>query len=87
MTDAVVRRPRRPAGPSHVLVTKANGSTSSKLPAVQSRSTSPTPVTAPPPRRDLVRDSYSSTAFADVLDRSMHETGARFGGALSMPAL
>ncbi|HXZ67246.1 MAG TPA: alpha/beta fold hydrolase, partial [Alphaproteobacteria bacterium] len=35
----------------------------------------------------LERDSYSSTAFSEVIDRSMNAAMARFTGALSPPAL
>ena len=40
-----------------------------------------------PPRRDLARDSYAATAFADVLDRSAHAAFARFTAGISPVAL
>ncbi len=43
--------------------------------------------TSVPLRRDLVRDSFASTAFSDVLDRSVHATLAKFSGGLSVAAL
>jgi polyhydroxyalkanoate synthase subunit PhaC len=48
----------------------------------------PAPAGTPPAvRPDLMRDSFASTAFGDVLDRSVHATFARFSGGLSLAAL
>ncbi len=52
------------------------------LPAAVRPSPCPSPL-----RRDLERDSYAATAFADVLDRSLHAAVARFTGGLSPTAL
>src|SRR5450631_1977615 len=35
----------------------------------------------------FIRDSYAATAFADIVDRSLHATTARFTGGLSPIAL
>ncbi len=45
----------------------------------------PAPVAAPEP--SFVRDSYASTAFADVVDRSVHAATARFTAGLSPMAM
>ncbi|MGN2390729.1 PHA/PHB synthase family protein [Pelomicrobium sp. G1] len=42
---------------------------------------------APPPRRDLERDSYAATALGEVIDRSLHATLARFTAGISPAAL
>jgi polyhydroxyalkanoate synthase len=50
----------------------------------------PLPASSPPaPSRDpsFVRDSYASTAFAEVVDRSLHAATARFTAGLSPIAL
>ena len=42
---------------------------------------------APPPAGHDERDSYATTALADIIDRSLHATIARFTGGLSPAAL
>ena len=41
------------------------------------------PTTAPSDDESLSRDSYAATAFADIVDRSMHAATARFTAGLS----
>ena len=41
----------------------------------------------PPPEPSFMRDSYASTAFAEVIDRSVHAATARFTAGLSPVAL
>jgi polyhydroxyalkanoate synthase len=41
------------------------------------------PATAPPDDESLSRDSYAATAFAELVDRSMHAATARFTAGLS----
>ena len=41
------------------------------------------PVPPAPVDESLTRDSYAATAFADIVDRSMHATTARFTAGLS----
>ncbi len=45
------------------------------------------PAFAPAPEPSFIRDSYASTAFADVVDRSVHAATARFTAGLSPMAL
>lgn len=45
------------------------------------------PPAAPPPRRDLERDSYAATALGEVIDRSLHASLARFTAGISPAAL
>ncbi len=46
------------------------------------------PAIAPaPPEPSFIRDSYASTAFADVVDRSVHAATARFTAGLSPMAM
>ncbi len=45
------------------------------------------PAFAPAPEPSFTRDSYASTAFADVVDRSVHAATARFTAGLSPMAL
>ncbi len=47
----------------------------------------PAPALAPAPEPSFIRDSYASTAFADVVDRSVHAATARFTAGLSPMAL
>jgi len=47
----------------------------------------PAPGLASAPEPSFVRDSYASTAFADIIDRSVHATIARFTVGLSPMAL
>lgn len=47
----------------------------------------PTPTAAPTQGESFAPDSYASTAFADVLDRSLHAATARFTGGISPMAL
>ncbi len=47
----------------------------------------PAPGLASSPEPSFVRDSYASTAFADIIDRSVHATIARFTVGLSPMAL
>ena len=47
----------------------------------------PAPTFAPAPEPSFIRDSYASTAFADVVDRSVHAATARFTAGLSPMAL
>ena len=58
------------------------------VPAPRPKSLKLTPA-APSPAQDpsFIRDSYASTAFADVIDRSMHAGIARFTTGLSPIAL
>ena len=58
-------------------------SRSSPPAVVRQGSTPPTP----PPEPSFMRDSYASTAFADVIDRSVHAATARFTAGLSPMAL
>ncbi len=43
--------------------------------------------TVPPADASFIRDSYAATAFADVIDRSVHAGTARFTGGVSPIAL
>ena len=45
------------------------------------------PAVAAPPEPSVVRDSYASTALAEIIDRSVHATTARFTMGLSPVAL
>ena len=45
------------------------------------------PAVAPPPDPELLRDSYAATAFAEIVDRSVHAAAARFTAGLSPMAL
>ena len=45
------------------------------------------PMPANPPESSFVRDSYASTALAEIIDRSVHATTARFTAGLSPMAL
>ena len=45
------------------------------------------PVVSAPPEPSFVRDSYASTALAEIIDRSVHATTARFTAGLSPMAL
>ena len=62
-----------------------SGRRSRSLPpaVVRQGSTPPTP----PPEPSFMRDSYASTAFAEVIDRSVHAATARFTAGLSPMAL
>ena len=40
-----------------------------------------------PPDPEFIRDSYGSTALAEIIDRSLHGATARFTGGLSPMAL
>src|SRR5512135_612106 len=51
------------------------------LPARPRRVAAPPPAT--PPEPSFVRDSYASTALAEIIDRSVHATTARFTAGLS----
>jgi polyhydroxyalkanoate synthase len=42
---------------------------------------------APPPEPSFARDSYAATAFAEIVDRSIHAATARFTAGLSPMAL
>ena len=46
-----------------------------------------TPPPAPPARETRDRDSYATTALADITDRSLHAAVARFTAGLSPAAL
>jgi polyhydroxyalkanoate synthase subunit PhaC len=52
--------------------------------AVTRPAVAPTP---PPPEPSFMRDSYASTAFAEVIDRSVHAATARFTAGLSPMAM
>jgi polyhydroxyalkanoate synthase subunit PhaC len=52
--------------------------------AVASSPVAPAP---PPPEPSFMRDSYASTAFAEVIDRSVHAATARFTAGLSPMAM
>ena len=41
------------------------------------------PTTGPSDDESMSRDSYAATAFADIVDRSMHAATARFTAGLS----
>ncbi len=47
----------------------------------------PSPTPPAPPEPSFVRDSYASTALAEIIDRSVHATTARFTAGLSPMAL
>ncbi|MGE5105708.1 MAG: PHA/PHB synthase family protein [Betaproteobacteria bacterium] len=48
---------------------------------------SPQPPAATPQDESFLRDSYAATAFAEIVDRSLHAATARFTGGLSPIAL
>jgi polyhydroxyalkanoate synthase len=54
-----------------------------KAPAPKAR----LPAVAPPPEPSFIRDSYASTAFAEIVDRSVHAATARFTAGLSPMAM
>jgi polyhydroxyalkanoate synthase len=45
------------------------------------------PAAAAPPDESFMRDSYAATAFAEIVDRSLHAATARFTGGVSPIAL
>jgi polyhydroxyalkanoate synthase subunit PhaC len=47
----------------------------------------PAPAAGPSQDPSFARDSYASTAFADIVDRSLHAATARFTAGLSPIAL
>ena len=53
--------------------------TRAQVPVVQPRASAPAPLDD----ASLARDSYAATAFADIVDRSVHATTARFTAGLS----
>ena len=55
-----------------------------RTPAVAKPAVAPAP---PPPEPSFMRDSYASTAFAEVIDRSVHAATARFTAGLSPMAM
>jgi len=83
------RRSPRPARPT------ASASTAGKpargaLIAFPRRKSAPPPVALPPlpaPDPSFIRDSYASTALAEIIDRSVHAATARFTVGLSPMAL
>ena len=79
LTLVHAERGRTPAG------TGGTGRRSRSSPSAVVRQGS-TPST-PPPEPSFMRDSYASTAFAEVIDRSVHAATARFTAGLSPMAL
>ena len=57
------------------------------IPLPRRARTPPPPVPIAPPEPSFVRDSYASTALAEIIDRSVHATTARFTAGLSPMAL
>jgi polyhydroxyalkanoate synthase len=79
--DAAIRT-RRPARRARIPRAAA---TPKHLPAKPARSAPP--IAPAPPEPSFIRDSYASTAFADVVDRSVHAATARFTAGLSPMAM
>jgi len=76
--DGLARRSaRRGAGKTHLVAVAAH-------PAIRSKSAV---IPIPPPEPSFIGDSYASTAFAEIVDRSVHAATARFTAGLSPMAL
>src|SRR5260370_38473074 len=69
--------PRGSTGPGRARTRVASHGALADTPAVPSSTADPS----------FMRDSYASTAFADVVDRSLHAAMARFMAGLSPIAL
>jgi len=70
-------------------VSRAKGAKAHLAPVVTLRTARPKPGTAliAPPEPSFIGDSYASTAFAEIIDRSVHAATARFTAGLSPMAL
>ena len=78
-------RSTMPAANDATARSRRRGAPRAALTAVPMR---PAPGPAPaPPEPSFIRDSYAATAFADVVDRSVHAATARFTAGLSPMAM
>jgi polyhydroxyalkanoate synthase len=85
MHETVTSRASKPNGSTMRVVTNQEGSTAAgERSSPNGKAATPE---APPQSRLQERDSYASTAFGDVMDRSLHAAAARFTAGLSPAAL